>query len=89
MLVADGEHDAVAEVVDEGAAGGPAGQAGCLDHGVVVTESAQVAEESGPPAGGVADAPSPGGCVVQAAGCEVAGDSAAGRAGEVEPFGVL
>ena len=76
--VADGEHEPVAEAVDEPAGAGAGGQPGGLDGVVAVPGGAQVVGQAGPLGGGVADAPGGGGVEDggQAALAQVAGDPA-------------
>jgi hypothetical protein len=79
VLVADGEHYPVAEVVDERAMGGTAGQAGRLDLVVGAAGGAQVVRQCGPFGGGVADLPFPGHVRGDPAGVEVGGHPTAGQ----------
>ncbi len=86
MLVPYGEHDAVTKVIDESPAGGPAGQPGCFDQGVVMAEVTKVADKCSPSRWGVADVPLRRQRRMQAASREVTGDPAALEMADVEPF---
>jgi len=65
VLVVDGQHDPVPEVVDERAVGGAAGEPGRLDVAIGVPEAAQVPGERCPSGGGISDLPSANRCRVQ------------------------
>src|SRR6266568_4716244 len=84
VLAADGEHDAVTEVVNESSAGGPAGQPCCLDRPVTVAQVAEVVGKCRPSGGGIADAPLRHGRTAQSTGREVARDPAAFQMAHVE-----
>jgi hypothetical protein len=88
-LVMNRQQDPVAEVVDERAAGGNAGDSGGLDRVVVVAEDAEVAGERGPSAGGVSDLPVAQRGVTEAALGEVGGYPATDELTVVEPHGVV
>src|SRR5207245_7908966 len=83
------QHDPVAEVVDERAAGGDAGEPGGLDRVIVVAEGAEVAGERGPASGGVSDVPLTHRGVADAALGEVGGYPAPGELAVVELHGVV
>src|SRR5579871_4259892 len=72
----DGQHDPVAELIDEGPAGGPASEPGRFDCLLGVSGSQQVACQLGPSGGGVTDVPFPDCWRCDATGEEVGGTPA-------------
>ncbi len=88
VLVADRQHGAVAEMVEQGAPCGAAREPGGNDRGVLVAEAAKMVGQHFPAAGRAADPPLLRRPVAEPAGAEVAGHPAGFEVAGEEPFGV-